>query len=187
MDILALFREAKAILEGHFSLSSGKHSDTYLQCALLLKNTDHAQKVGKALAEKLDANSFDMIISPALGGVVVGYETARQCGCDFVFSERKEGIMQIRRGFDIQEGLRYLIIEDVITTGGSTLEVAELVEQSGGTVAGFACIVDRSGGTHRLPEDPVNLLALTPVLFDPDHCPMCKEKIPCHKPGSKKK
>ncbi len=182
--ILKLFKKNKAILKGHFILSSGNHSDTYLQCALVLKEPKIAEYLGREIVKKLNFK-VDKVISPALGGIIIGYEVARALKKPFIFTERKNTIMMLRRGFKIGKGERYLIVEDVITTGKSSLEVKEIVEKNGGIVVGFAAIVDRSNGKHLLPLEPVTLLKVNVNIYNPSECPLCKKGIPAVKPGSR--
>lgn len=186
-DMYTLFENSRAVLSGHFVLSSGKHSNMYLQCARLLQNPQKAQYVASKLIELCSDMKIDTVISPALGGIIIGYELARQMNTPFIFTERKEGTMQLRRMFSIVPDAHYLVVEDVITTGESTLEVARLVQDHGGQVSGFASLVDRSNGNHLLPQEPRSLIKIETRLFSPASCPMCKKNQPLNKPGSKQK
>ncbi len=184
-EIYTLFEKSGAILSGHFVLASGKHSNLYLQSARLLQDPRRARHAGAELKTLCSGLSVDVVISPALGGMIIGYELARQMQKEFIFTERKEGTMQLRRMFEIIPRARYLIVEDVITTGESTLEVDRIVRDGGGKVSGFASLVDRSGGNHCLPMDPYSLLKVQAELFTPESCPMCRQNKPITKPGSK--
>jgi orotate phosphoribosyltransferase len=176
--------KSQALLEGHFLLSSGLHSGKYVQCAKALSDTKAASTLGKLLAEKCKILSFDFVISPALGGVIIGHEVARHLGLPFIFTERHDSIMTLRRGFTIESNKRYLIVEDVVTTGKSSLEVGEVIISGKGIIAGYASIVDR-----RINDKfEVDLIALTKQQiesFDPASCPLCHKGLPIVKPGSR--
>lgn len=182
-EILEIFQASDALLEGHFLLTSGKHSNRYIQCAQVLKDPKATEKLAAALSKKLKDN-YDLVIGPAMGGVIVAYEMGRQLGVNALFTEREEGQMTLRRGFEIPEGSRVLVVEDVITTGGSVKEVVELVENAGGIVADVAVLVDRSGGKHVLDSAPVSLIELEVETYAPEACPLCKDSKPV-KPGSR--
>ncbi len=188
-EVLAAFRDAEALLEGHFILSSGKRSPMYLQCARVMMHTDRAMQVCAALAEKIRArhgsDAFDLCVSPAMGGVVVGYELARQLGLPSVFAERVEGSFTFRRGFEIPEGARCLMIEDVVTTGLSSRECIASIEAHGGIVVAGASLVDRSGGAADIGVPLTALLSLTIPLYDEDKLPPDLATIPAIKPGSR--
>ena len=184
-EILELFRKTGAILEGHFLLSSGLHSPKYVQCARLLQHPALAERVCRALAARAAAlDPIDVVVGPALGGVIVAHELARALGVRGMFAEREAGRMTLRRGFEIVPGERVLIAEDVVTTGRSSLEVAELVTALGGTVVGAACLVDRRLGGE-LPFHLVSLVKLAIEAFPPEDCPLCREGLPYTKPGSR--
>ena len=184
-EILELFQRTGAILEGHFLLSSGLHSPKYVQCARLLQHPPLAEKVCRALAARATAlGPIDAVIGPALGGVIVAYELARALGVRGMFAEREGGRMALRRGFEIAPGERVLITEDVVTTGRSSLEVAELIQACGGTVAGTACLVDRRLGGET-PFPLVSLMKLAIKAFPPEGCPLCRQGLPLEKPGSR--
>ncbi|MCS7202709.1 MAG: orotate phosphoribosyltransferase [Dictyoglomus sp.] len=186
MDWLKVFKEKNAFLEGHFLLSSGLHSPNYLQCALILQYPDIAEEIAKDIAKKIPKDlKIDTVIGPALGGIVIAYELARALKARGIFSEREEGKMTLRRGFSISQGERILICEDVITTGGSALEVANLVKNLGGEICAYACIVDRSGGKVNFDKDLYSLIQLKLDTYTPEDCPLCKEGIPLVKPGSR--
>lgn len=186
MDWLELFKEKKAFLEGHFLLSSGLHSPNYLQCALILQYPDLAEKIAQEIAKSIPSDlKIDLVIGPALGGIVIAYELARTLKAKGIFAEREEGKMTLRRGFHIEPGEKVLICEDVITTGGSALEVGNLVKTLGGDIVGYACIVDRSGGKAIFDKPLYSLIKLELDTFKPEECPLCKEGIPIIKPGSR--
>jgi len=183
-EILRLFRESHALLEGHFQLTSGLHSPNYFQCAKVLQYPDKAERLCAEIAAHVRGTTIDAVIAPALGGIVVGQEVARQLKVRSMFAERSNGLMQLRRGFAIAKGERILVCEDVITTGGSVREVLGIVDAAGGVVAGVASIVDRSGGSVTLPEF-FPILRLEVVAYQPGACPLCRQGIPVEKPGSR--
>ncbi|WP_294184636.1 orotate phosphoribosyltransferase [uncultured Clostridium sp.] len=178
-------KEAGALLEGHFLLSSGRHSSRYCQCAKLLQYPDRAAKVLSVVVEKLKNVHFDKIVGPAMGGIIVSYELARQTGKPGIFAERQNGSMTIRRGFEIKKGERILISEDVVTTGKSSMEVAKIVENMGGSVAGICCIVDRRTKDAKIPYPVYGAVKLDINTYDPKDCPMCKNGMDYVKPGSR--
>ncbi len=188
-EVLADFRAADALLEGHFILSSGKHSPAYLQCARVMMNPERAGRLCAALADKLRVahgeEAFDLCVSPAMGGVIVGYEVARQLSLPSVFAERVEGSFVFRRGFDIPAGARCLMVEDVVTTGLSSRECIAAIEGAGGTVIGGAALVDRSGGTADIGVTLTALVSLTIPVYAPDEIPESLAAIPAIKPGSR--
>jgi len=184
-EVLDLFRRTGAFLEGHFQLSSGLHSPKYLQCALVLQHPLHAEALGRALAANVRFEA-DVVVSPAMGGLIIGHEVARALGLRHIFAERdSERRMTLRRGFRVAPGERALIVEDVITTGGSTLEVAELLRGLGAQVAGAASIIDRSGGAADLGVPRVALATLAVEAWPPEQCPLCGQGVPVEKPGSR--
>jgi orotate phosphoribosyltransferase len=177
---------AGALLEGHFKLSSGLHSPRYLQCALFLADPARAEAAGRQLAARLKNCGVQVVTAPALGGVIIGHEVARALGVPFLFSERADGVMQLRRGFALDPGDRVLVVEDVVTTGGSTREVMDVVRQHGGVVVGVGSMVNRSG--HENPFAPLPYTALLTVdvpTYPPDACPLCAAGAPVVKPGSR--
>jgi len=177
---------AGAYLEGHFRLSSGLHSPRYLQCALYLAEPARAEAAGRQLAARLKAGAAQVVVSPALGGVIIGHEVARALGVPFLFTERTEGTMVLRRGFAIEPGWRALVVEDVVTTGGSTREVMEVVRQQGGVVVGVGSMVNRSG--HENPVAPLafaTLLTVEVPTWPAEACPLCAAGSPVVKPGSR--
>lgn len=186
-EILEIFKKSGAMLEGHFLLTSGRHSDRYLQCALVLQDPATAEKLARILAGTIPPQQIDIVIGPALGGVTIAYETARQLGSLALFAEREKGKMVLRRGFQIPAGAKVLVVEDVVTTGGSVLEVAALVEELGGKVAGIASLVDRSNGKVEMGYPFFSILPLEVVSFSPEDCPLCKQGLAVVKPGSRNK
>jgi orotate phosphoribosyltransferase len=184
-EIFRVFREHSALLEGHFVLSSGLHSDRYLQCALLLQHPRLAEELCSQLAAKLQHLHASTVAAPALGGVIVAHEVARALGIRALFTERQNGLMTLRRGFTFSSGEPTLVVEDVITTGGSTRETIQCVEQAGGKIVGIGALVDRSGGTTQFPAPKAALITLSVQNYDPADCPLCKRGIPALKPGSR--
>lgn len=185
-EMLKIFEKTGGILKGHFILTSGRHSDTYMQCAKLFVDPKASELLCKSLAEKLDGEKIDLVISPAVGGILMGYEMARQLGVNNIFAERENGAMTLRRGFTLPENANVLVVEDVVTTGGSVKEVIELVKERGCNVTAVASIVDRSNGKVDFGVKFVNLISMDVVSYEPSECPMCKEgKTPAVKPGSR--
>jgi orotate phosphoribosyltransferase len=178
---------AGALLEGHFKLSSGLHSSRYLQCALYLADPSRAEAAGRQLAARLKSAAAQLVVAPALGGVVIGHEVARALeDVPFFFTERSEGAMTLRRGFRIEPGCRVLVVEDVVTTGGSTREVMSAVTQEGAVVVGVAAIVNRSGSENPFAPLPFTALLTVEVpTYPPESCPLCASGIPLTKPGSR--
>jgi orotate phosphoribosyltransferase len=189
MNVVKEFEAAQAILKGHFILSSGLRSDTYLQCARVMMEPARGERLCAALAEKVKAqygeDAFDIVVSPAMGGVVVGYETARQMQLPSVFCERSDGVFTLRRGFDIEDGARVLLVEDVVTTGKSSREAVECIEGYGGKVIAEACLVNRSDGNHGLNFPLISLLDLEVKTYEPDALPLELADIAPIKPGSR--
>lgn len=184
-EVLDLFRRTGAFLEGHFQLSSGLHSPKYLQCALVLQHPRHAETLGRALAGAVAAE-VDVVASPAMGGLIIGHEVARALGVRHIFAERDaQRRMTLRRGFAVRPGERALIVEDVITTGGSTMEVAELLRGLGAEVVAAASIIDRSGGAADLGVPRAALATLTVETWPPEDCPLCRSGAAVVKPGSR--
>ena len=188
-EILAEFEAAEAILRGHFILSSGLHSDTYLQCARVLMNPKRAEKLCASLAEKirnaLGGTPIELVVAPAMGGVIVGYEMGRQLGVDTIFCERENGQFTLRRGFAIPQGARVLLVEDVVTTGKSSLETVVCIESHGGKVVAEASLIDRSNGSHQLPFPLVSLLTLDVKTYASDALPAHLQNRQAVKPGSR--
>ncbi|HKR62706.1 MAG TPA: orotate phosphoribosyltransferase [Thermoanaerobaculia bacterium] len=183
LDVRRLLEETGALLSGHFRLTSGLHSPNYVQCALLLQHPRDAKAIGAALAEKLERP--DKIVAPALGGVIIGYTVADALGLPFVFTERKDGQMTLRRGFRIGEGERVVIVEDVVTTGKSTRETADVIAQHGGVVSGFASILNRSGKPNPFDAPYASLLALDLDTYEESACPLCARGVALDAPGSR--
>lgn len=184
-EVIEELKRSGALKTGHFKLSSGRHSDAYVQCALLLKDPEVAVEVGRSLAKKVGLK-VDLVLCPALGAMVIGFTTALALGCDMLFAERAEGAMRLRRGFEIAPGSRVLLVEDVITTGGSILELVGIAEEAGGSVVAIACVVDR--GDFRTDRYPlVSLAGLTAESSAPEDCPLCREGRPLDAPGSRHK
>ncbi len=188
-EVLNIYEINGALLNGHFLLSSGLHSPRYLQSALVLQHPAVAEKLCAALAERAKGDertgSIDLVIAPALGGVIVAHEVARALGVRALFTERQEGEMRLRRGFEIKGGERALVVEDVITTGGSTREVMEVVEQDGGMIAGAGSLIDRGGWNIDLGVPRYALAVLAAPVYKPEECPLCKEGSTAVKPGSR--
>jgi orotate phosphoribosyltransferase len=189
-EVLQTFSDCGALLTGHFLLTSGLHSPRYLQCALVLQHPALAEKLCAALAHKASADvsigQIDLVIAPALGGVIVAHEVARALGVRALFTERQESGMTLRRGFQINAGERCFVVEDVVTTGGSTREVIEVVRALGGIVAGAGSLIDRSGGAVDLGVPRHALATLEVPSYKADDCPMCQEGSTAIKPGSRK-
>lgn len=185
-EILSIFIETEALLEGHFKLTSGLHSPQYFQCAKVLQYPKHTEMLCGLIADYYKDKFIDVVISPALGGIVVGQEVGRQLTSRTIFAERQDGVMQIRRGFEIKQGENVLICEDVVTTGGSTKEVIDIVHSNGGNVIGISSIVDRSGGTVKFDvPHQFSVLKMDVITYNPNDCPLCKQNIPILKPGSR--
>jgi orotate phosphoribosyltransferase len=187
-QVLTMFRETGALLEGHFQLTSGLHSNQYFQCAKVLQYPERCEVLCADIALRFRPLAIEVVIAPALGGIVVGQEVGRQLGVRTLFTERKDGTMQLRRGFDIRPRERVLVCEDVVTTGGSVQEVLAIVQALGGAVAGVACIVDRSGGAVRFaasPEPHHAVLTMQATTHQPAACPLCAAGTPVVKPGSR--
>ncbi|MDQ6955646.1 MAG: orotate phosphoribosyltransferase [Mariprofundaceae bacterium] len=185
-EILSMYEDAGALLNGHFVLSSGRHSARYLQSALVLMSMDNATDLASVLIEKVNADDFDMVVAPAIGGLVIGQEVARQLKKPFIFTERKEGEMQMRRGFTIPEGTKLLVVEDVITTGGSVCECMAVVREHGGVPVKVLAVVDRAPQAEgRFDVPHATAISLDVETFAKDECPMCVEGTPAVKPGSR--
>lgn len=186
-DLLKLFEQTGALLSGHFELRSGLHSDRFFQCALLLQYPRIAGQVCEALVEKIGAEpgrlEIDTVIAPALGGLAVGHEVARALGVRFIFAEKQDGRLALRR-FSIRPGERFLVAEDVVTRGGRVQETIDIVRAHGGTVQAVGVLVDRSGGQARFDVPLVSLLEIEPVTWKPEECPLCRQGIPAVHPGS---
>ncbi|MGH9898613.1 MAG: orotate phosphoribosyltransferase [Pyrinomonadaceae bacterium] len=184
-EVLERFRKAGALLEGHFILTSGLHSPTYLQCALVLQHPEEAEIFGRDLAARFVNAGVDVVASPAIGGIIIGYEVARRLGVPAIWTEREHGTMTLRRGFTIRPGERALVIEDVVTTGGSTRETISALEKHGALIIGAGSIIDRSGGEADVGYSRVALATLDVASFNPSECPLCAQGIGAIKPGSR--
>ena len=183
--VLDLFRTSGALLEGHFRLSSGLHSAGYLQCALVLQHPRHAEALGQALAGKLARLGASVVLSPALGGLIIGHEVGRALGVRAIFAERQDKVLTLRRGFSLGPNDRVIVIEDVVTTGGSTRETMAVAEAAGATVVAAGAVIDRSGGAPNLTVPFESLVTLSLPTYEAEACPMCKEGKPIVKPGSR--
>lgn len=186
-DYLRIFKETGAFLEGHFLLSSGRHSPTYFQCAKVLQHPEYLSLFSKKLAYHFQDLDINAVISPAVGGIVLGTEVGRILNKKAIFAERENDKMTLRRGFEISAGEKILVAEDVITTGGSAKEVIDLVSELGGDVVGVGIIVDRSGGKIRLHENQVCIVELETVSYAPDQLPETLAVLPIENPGSRSK
>jgi orotate phosphoribosyltransferase len=182
--LLDLYRRSGALLEGHFRLTSGLHSPGYLQCALVLQHPQHAEALGRSIADLTRELRPTIVLSPALGGVVIGQEVGRALGVRAIFAERQDGALTLRRGFIIGESDRVLVVEDVVTTGGSTRETMQVARAAGGQVVGAASIVNR-GRDVELGIPYVSLVTIDLPTFEPDKCPLCAQGMPVVKPGSR--
>lgn len=191
-SVLDLFEETGAYLRGHFRLTSGLHSGEYLQCAKVLAHPAYAEKLGQALAAKVRVlaaiPAIDAVVAPAMGGIIIGHEVARALGAVSLFTERDAASngMTLRRGFEIKPGQNVVVIEDVITTGGSTKEVVTLVQGMAANVVAAGSIIDRSGGSADVGVARESLETLHPVAYSPEECPLCKQGLPVVKPGSRR-
>jgi orotate phosphoribosyltransferase len=189
-EVLQLFRSTGAYLSGHFRLTSGLHSAEYLQCALVLQHPRHAEELGRSLAARIaaltGAQPIRVVASPAIGGLIIGHEVARALGARFIFTERDPlGKMTLRRGFAVTPGETTVVVEDVVTTGGSTREVVEILQREGAFTLAAGSIIDRSGGTADVGVPRVALATLQVVAYEPSACPLCAQGIPVAKPGSR--
>ena len=182
--VIELLKESQALLDGHFLLSSGKHSNGYVQCAKLLQYPDKAERALKDVAKKLKDLDIDIVVGPAMGGIIVAYELGRQLGKPAIFTERVDEVMTIKRGFQIKEGQRVLIAEDVVTTGKSAYEAIKVVEDHGGVVVAIGCLADRSSGNIKYPLYAATKLQIE--TYDKETCPLCKKGLEIDKPGSRK-
>ena len=179
------FRKTGALLEGHFQLTSGLHSPVYLQCALVLQFPEKAESFARAIAKQFSASGIQLVASPAIGGIVIGHEVARALGARFIWTEREAGEMTLRRGFTVSPGERTLVVEDVVTTGGSTRETVEALRRAGAEVVAAASIIDRSGGSAEVGVPRVALATLKVAAVAPEICDACKLGDRAVKPGSR--
>ncbi len=185
-EILNIFKKTEALLSGHFLLTSGRHSNVYFQCAKVLQYPEYNNIICAAIAEHYKDFEIDSIIAPAIGGIVVGQEVARQLNKRFIFAEREDKKLNLRRGFSIEKGERILVCEDVVTTGGSVFEVIDIIKQSEAIPVGVGFIVDRSKGKVQFGVPQKSVVSLDAISYEPENCTLCKENIPFIKPGSRK-
>ena len=183
--VLDIFRETGALLQGHFILTSGRHSDSYFQCAKVLQYPEHLQLFANEIVDGFRDLSIDLVISPAVGGIVLGTEVGRQLNVQTIFTERENGVMTLRRGFEILAGNNVLVVEDVVTTGGSVQEVMNVVNKAGANIVGVGVLVDRSGGMVKLHDNQFCVTELEAVSFGADEVPEELASIPVLKPGSR--
>lgn len=184
-EIIELLKITKAILKGHFLLSSGRHSEMYFQTAQVFQYPDLARRIGDEIAQFFERENIDMVVSPAVGGIILGYAVAQSLNKRMIFTERKNGKMKLRRSFWINEGERALIVEDVMTTGGTTREVMSIVEEQKGVMAGIACMINRAE-VDKIEKVTVNsLLKMPSESYLPSECPLCNINVPLIKPGSR--
>jgi len=186
VQILEIFKESGALLAGHFKLTSGLHSASYFQCAKVLQYPNYAETLSKMIVEYFTKQKIDTVISPAIGGIVVGQEVGRQLGVKTIFSERQDGIMKLRRGFSLAKNEKVLVCEDVVTTGGSVFEVIELVKSYEALPIGVGFIVDRSNGKVNFGISQFSCMKMDVKSFKPEDCQLCKNNVPIEKPGSRK-
>src|SRR5437867_6982274 len=184
-ETLALYEKTGALMRGHFRLTSGLHSEIYLQSALVLQYPEYAAALGADLAAPFKDARVSAVLAPAIGGILVAHEVARALGVRALFTERDNGVMSLRRGFALQAGERCLVVEDVITTGGSTREVVECVRASGGSVVGVGCLIDRSGGATLFDVKQAALATVAATTWPPESCPLCRTGGQAVKPGSR--
>lgn len=184
-QVLDIFRQANALLEGHFRLTSGRHSNRYMQCAQVLQYPHHTTTLCTELVEHFAQAGVEVVIGPAMGGIVVAFEVGRQLGVKAIFTERENGKMTLRRNFTIEPGQKVLVVEDVVTTGGSVFEVMEVVKAQGGEIVGVGVLVDRSNGAVDFGVPTKAVMAMEVVSWEADECPLCAQGIPVVKPGSR--
>ncbi|MBA3515967.1 MAG: orotate phosphoribosyltransferase [Pyrinomonadaceae bacterium] len=185
-DVIERFRATGALLEGHFVLTSGLHSANYLQCALVLQHPEEAERFGRSIAEHFKQNNIQLVASPAIGGIVIGHEVARQLGARFIWTERENGEMTLRRGFSVSPGENTIVVEDVVTTGGSTRDTVSALQATGANVVAAASIIDRSGGEADVGVPRIALATLDVPSVDASICELCKQGEAAIKPGSRK-
>lgn len=184
-DVLEALKDAGAILEGHFVLTSGRHSDRYVQCARILEDPALTTRLARATVHRIEGLQVDLVAAPAVGGIIIGFAVAQALGVRFIFSERQDGAMTFRRGFEVPDGARVLVVEDVVTTGGSVAEVVELVRAAGGDVVAAVSIIDR-GGPKAFEVPLMPLLRLEVESWEPSECALCRSGAPTHSPGSRR-
>jgi orotate phosphoribosyltransferase len=186
IEIMEIFQKSGALVTGHFELSSGLHSGQYLQCALVLQHPKYAERLGKAIAVTFRNDGVTVVAGPAMGGIVIAHEVARALGARCIFSEREDGRMKLRRGFQINPDDKILAVEDVITTGGSLKELVDFITKAGGKIIGAASIIDRSEKDIDFGVKKEHLAKLDISAFNPEECPLCQSNMPLTKPGSRK-
>ncbi len=184
-EIIAMMKEAEVLLEGHFLLTSGRHSDKYMQCAKIFQNAKYSEPLCAELVKQYKDDNVELVIGPAIGAIQMSYEVGKQLGVKNIFAERENGAMTLRRGFTIEKGQRVLIVEDVVTTGGSVREVMDLVKECGGEIVGIGSIVDRTGGKIDFGVPYRSAFSMDITSYEPDECPICKTGAPLVKPGSR--
>ncbi len=184
--VLEIFKESGVLLEGHFTLTSGRHSEKYLQCAQVLQYPEYTEELCRMLVESFKDKGVEVVVGPAMGGIIIAYEGARLLKCRSIFAEREEGKMALRRGFGLSKGQKVLVVEDVITTGGSVKEVINLAQKEGAEVLGVSSFVDRRGGEADLGVFFNSLISFQIETYAPQECPLCKKGLPLIKPGSRK-
>lgn len=186
MDYLEIFKKTGALLEGHFRLTSCRHSDKFIQCAQVLQYPQHTETLCRALAQKFRDENISTVIGPAIGGIMVAYETARALSARSIFAEKKDGELVLGRGFALEPGEKVLVVEDVTTTGGSVKKVVDIVRQNGADPVAVAVLVDRSGGTIKFDAPFTSLLSLKVESFEPEDCPLCKQGLEITDPDFRK-
>lgn len=184
-SVIDIFTRTGAVMKGHFLLTSGLHSDTYIQCARVLQYPEHTAQLVAIIASAFKDERIDLVVGPAVGGILVAYEAGRQLGVPALFTEREGGAMTLRRGFEIPYGSRVLVVEDVVTTGGSVMEVMKVVSKRGAQVAGIGLLVDRSGGRIDFGVKKQAVLTLDVKTYSPEDCPLCRQGMTAVKPGSR--
>ncbi len=183
--VLEILKEAGVLLEGHFLLTSGRHSNKYLQCAKIFQDTKYSEELCADLAAQFQDKGVELVIGPAIGAIQMSYEVSRHLGVKNIFAERENGAMTLRRSFSINPGQKVLVVEDVVTTGGSVREVIDLVREQGGEVVGVGVVVDRTGGKIDFGVPISSVISLDVTSYEAEDCPLCKEKLPLVKPGSR--
>ena len=183
--VMEILKEAGVLLEGHFLLTSGRHSNRYLQCAKIFQDTKYSEELCRDLAEQFKGKGVELVIGPAIGAIQMSYEVSRHLGVKNIFAERENGEMTLRRSFAIEPGQKVLVVEDVVTTGGSVREVIDLVRANGGEVVGVGVVVDRTGGKIDFGVPISSVISLDVTSYTAEECPLCKEGLPLVKPGSR--
>ncbi|MGI6452043.1 MAG: orotate phosphoribosyltransferase [Syntrophomonadaceae bacterium] len=185
-EAMDIFVKSKALMEGHFQLTSGRHSNQYMQCAQVLQYPHYTELLARHIAEQFQGDGIEVVVGPAMGGIIVSYEVARHLNVPGIFAERQAGKMTLRRGFKINQGQKVLVVEDVVTTGGSVREVIDIVESAGGIVSGVGLLVDRSAGQVNFGVKTAAVLSVSIESWEAQDCPLCREgRVPAVKPGSR--